>query len=79
VANTGISAIIDPLGRILRSLPLGQRGVLDGALPVFIPITPYGHHQDCIFALMLVILGGVLLAHRGWRYCKPKKTGTKRV
>src|SRR5262249_6694907 len=28
-ANTGISAIIDPLGRIVRSLPLGRQGVLD--------------------------------------------------
>ena len=26
-ANTGISAVIDPLGRIVRSLPLGTEGV----------------------------------------------------
>ena len=71
VANTGISAIIDPLGRILGSLPLGSRGVLDGGLPLAIPITPYGRHQDRIFAMMMVVLGVLLFAHRGWRYCKP--------
>ena len=32
-ANTGISAVIDPLGRIVKSLPLGTEGVLDASLP----------------------------------------------
>ncbi len=71
VANTGISAIIDPLGRILGSLPLGSRGVLDGGLPLAIPITPYGRHQDRIFAMMMVVLAVLLFARRGWRYGKP--------
>ncbi|MEM1365063.1 MAG: apolipoprotein N-acyltransferase [Pseudomonadota bacterium] len=40
-ANTGISAIIDPLGRITNSLPLGEEGTLDSALPkpVSLPLT----------------------------------------
>ncbi len=32
-ANTGISAVIDPLGRIVKSLPLGAEGVMDASLP----------------------------------------------
>lgn len=32
-ANTGISAVVDPYGRVLASLDLGETGVLDAALP----------------------------------------------
>ncbi len=32
-ANTGISAIVGPLGRVRASLGLGEAGTLDGALP----------------------------------------------
>ena len=32
-ANTGISAVVDPFGRVIRSLPLGAEGVLDAPLP----------------------------------------------
>jgi apolipoprotein N-acyltransferase len=32
-ANTGISAVIDSVGRIVAELGLGQRGVLDSPLP----------------------------------------------
>ncbi|MDX1975523.1 MAG: apolipoprotein N-acyltransferase [Rickettsiales bacterium] len=36
-ANTGISAVIDGYGRIIASLALGERGVLDSQLPKAIP------------------------------------------
>ena len=36
-ANTGISAVVDPYGRVVGSLDLGDEGVLDSALPVAIP------------------------------------------
>jgi apolipoprotein N-acyltransferase len=37
-ANTGISAVVDPVGRIINSLPLGVEGSLDSPLPR--PIAP---------------------------------------
>ena len=32
-ANTGISALVDPFGRVEQALPLGVAGVIDGDLP----------------------------------------------
>jgi apolipoprotein N-acyltransferase len=40
-ANTGVSAVIDPVGRMIASLPLGSEGVLDAPLPQAIPPTVY--------------------------------------
>src|SRR6202011_920781 len=40
-ANTGISAVIDPLGRIVARLGLGVEGVLDSTLPAAIAPTVY--------------------------------------
>ncbi|HEX5866747.1 MAG TPA: apolipoprotein N-acyltransferase, partial [Beijerinckiaceae bacterium] len=53
-ANTGISAVIDPYGRIRASLPLGTQGVLDAALPGAIApplFTRYG--KALVIALIL--------------------------
>ena len=58
-ANTGISAIIDPYGRILKRLPLGTEGVLDGDLPVALPPTLYSRGGVWIpvgLALLLLII-----------------------
>ena len=40
-ANTGVSAVIDPLGRIVQSLPLGRAGTLNSELPRPIAATNY--------------------------------------
>jgi len=47
VANTGISAVVDPYGRVLAHLGLGQEGVLDSLLPAAAPgLTPYAQLGD---------------------------------
>ncbi|MBX3550044.1 MAG: apolipoprotein N-acyltransferase [Xanthobacteraceae bacterium] len=46
VANNGISAIVDPLGRIVNSLPLGSDGLIDGALPEALDETVYSRHRN---------------------------------
>jgi apolipoprotein N-acyltransferase len=45
-ANTGISAVIDPLGRIVARLGLGVEGVLDAPLPSAIAPTLYARVGD---------------------------------
>ena len=45
-ANTGISAVIDPVGRIVAQLGLGLEGVLDSSLPAADPPTIYARVGD---------------------------------
>ena len=56
-ANTGVSAVVDPLGRIIQSLPLGVEGVLDAPLPQPLPPTPYTSLGDGPLGVVLVALG----------------------
>ncbi len=57
-ANSGISAVVDAKGRVLQSLPLGERGVIDTGLPLAGPSTLYSRWGD----LMLVVVMGIALA-----------------
>ncbi len=57
--NTGISAVIDPLGQVVRSLGQAEMGVLDAQLPESLPLTPYGRFGDLGFLLMLLTACGV--------------------
>jgi apolipoprotein N-acyltransferase len=43
-ANTGVSAIVDPYGRIISQLPLGVEGLLKGPLPRAIPAPVFARH-----------------------------------
>jgi apolipoprotein N-acyltransferase len=52
-ANTGISAVIDPMGRIVARLGLGLEGVLDSGLPAAIPPTVYARVGDIPAAIMV--------------------------
>jgi apolipoprotein N-acyltransferase len=52
-ANTGISAVIDPLGRIVARLGLGVEGVLDSNLPAAIAPTIYARFGDIPAAIIV--------------------------
>jgi apolipoprotein N-acyltransferase len=55
-ANTGISAVVDPVGRIINSLPLGVEGVLDSALPEPLGQTFYSRMGDGPVGLVLAAI-----------------------
>ncbi len=52
-ANTGISAVIDPMGRIVARLGLGVEGVLDSSLPAAIAPTIYARSGDISTAMIM--------------------------
>ena len=70
-ANTGVSAIVDPYGRILEDLPLGEAGVLDGFLPLSIAPTAFSEMNQVIppiaVCLMLTVLFVVRYGDGRWR------------
>ena len=63
-ANTGISAIVDPLGRILKELPLGTEGVLDGPLPRPVGPTLFVRAGDTLAGLMLAAAVALVIRRR---------------
>jgi apolipoprotein N-acyltransferase len=52
-ANTGISAVIDPIGRVVARLGLGETGVLDAKLPAALAPTLFARLGDGALALLL--------------------------
>lgn len=60
-ANTGVSAAIDANGRVLDSIPLGQAGFIDAALPPPLPVTFYSRFGDIPALIALFFLLGVTL------------------
>ena len=60
-ANSGISAIITPLGKIQNKIGLNQRGILDDRLPLQLNLyTSYGKYGNKI-PLILVIFNIILV------------------
>jgi apolipoprotein N-acyltransferase len=54
-ANTGISAVIDPVGRVTARLGLGIEGVLDASLPSAIAPTVYARVGDIPAAIITAV------------------------
>ena len=63
-ANTGISAVIDPLGRIVASLPLATEGVLDAPLPRSIATPIYASFGDLPAAVVVLLAFSVVVRGR---------------
>ena len=76
VANTGISAMIDPWGRLRAQLTLNNAGFVDAALPAPLPEPLYSRTGDWpVFALsFLCVLCGVVPGLRR-RNRRPVTTG----
>lgn len=55
-ANTGVSAMIDARGAVMRSIPLGRAGFVDVALPGKMSKTIYARTGDWLVACILAIL-----------------------
>lgn len=65
-AATGISAIIDPYGRVLDSLPLGGEGIIDGPLPKSIPVPLFARFSGFIRCVIALIMLLTMLVQRHW-------------
>jgi len=62
-ANTGISAVIDPYGRVRGEIGLGKQGVVDADLPRAGPLTLYVQFG------MILEIAVLALAAMGWLAC----------
>ncbi len=63
-ANTGISAVIDPVGRTVASLRLGTEGVLDSPLPQPVAPTLYTRIGDFGAGAMVALAFAIVLVCR---------------
>ena len=67
-ANTGVSAVIDPIGRIIGHLTLGSEGVLDSGLPAAIAPPLFTRIGDIPVAIIVAL--SALIATRRRRMAK---------
>ena len=63
-ANNGISAVVDPLGRVVHQLPLGVEGVLDSPLPRPLAPTIYARLGDGIAGIIFAAFFLIVLRYR---------------
>jgi apolipoprotein N-acyltransferase len=59
VANTGVTAVVDAHGRVVKALPFGTMAALDTTLPAPLPPTPYSRWGELP---VLMLLAGLALA-----------------
>ncbi|MBV0912727.1 apolipoprotein N-acyltransferase [Anianabacter salinae] len=64
VANTGVSAVIGPKGRVLDSIPLDQAGAIDVAVPAPRAATLYSRTGDTPVMLLLALFAFGLFLRR---------------
>jgi apolipoprotein N-acyltransferase len=67
VANTGISGLIDPYGRVQETIELGRAGVLDLRLPVALPAPPFALYGPWTLLLQLFVAGGLVWLLARWQ------------
>jgi apolipoprotein N-acyltransferase len=67
-ANTGVSAVIDPMGRVIARLGLGIEGVLDSSLPAAIAPTVFARAGDVPAALLVAAALLLVIARRFRRH-----------
>lgn len=63
-ANNGVSAVIDPQGRVVAMLALNVRGVLDSDVPKAAAAPVYARYGDSLFALLTALVFGAALMLR---------------
>lgn len=54
-ANTGISAVIDGMGRAIQTLPLGEEGIIDSALPRAVAGSFYARLGDSLLYALIFL------------------------
>ncbi|CAM3712391.1 apolipoprotein N-acyltransferase [Parendozoicomonas haliclonae] len=65
VTNDGITALIDPMGTVISTIPRYSEGVLEGEIPVMTGMTPFMRFGSWpVLALSLLMLLGVRLSRQ---------------
>ncbi|ULQ53022.1 apolipoprotein N-acyltransferase [Flavihumibacter fluvii] len=70
-ANTGISAVIDPYGRIVESQPWDKTGIIKQAIPARSQLTFYVRYGDLLSKLM-ILLAALLVAYSSYIFISNK-------
>jgi apolipoprotein N-acyltransferase len=63
-ANTGVSGVIDPYGRVLARLGLDRAGVVEAPLPGALPKTPFAQFGNVV---ALTLAAACFFAAFSWR------------